>query len=149
MNNQLAFQAMLPEHLLLVGIVLMLTVEIVGGYSRAALLLAVASVAAAAGVAVSMYVSGFSGAPFPGQFSVAPSTLLAKAVVLGLSLPVLLMSRDDFGDGGGLFGASHPGRFNVVLADGSVRAISYTIAKSVFANLGNRADGNVVRSLDD
>lgn len=99
MNTQLTFQAMLPEHLLLLGIVLMLAVEIIGGYSRAALLLAVASVAAAAGVAVCMYVSGFSGAPFPGQFSVAPSTVLAKAVVLGLALPVLLMSRDDF-DGG-------------------------------------------------
>ncbi|MBL0173179.1 MAG: NADH-quinone oxidoreductase subunit N [Gemmatimonadaceae bacterium] len=99
MNSQLTFSAMLPEHLLLLGIVLMLAIEIVGKYSRLALWVAVATVAAATGVAASMYASGFSGAPFPGQFSVAPQTLLAKIVVLGLALPVLLMSRDDF-DGG-------------------------------------------------
>ncbi len=99
MNNQLTFMAMLPEHLLLVGIVLMLGVEIVGTWSRAALLLAVAAVGAAAGSALWLYANGFSGAPFIGQFSVAPSTLLAKAVVLMLAIPVLLMSRDDFHGG--------------------------------------------------
>ena len=99
MNNQLTFQAMLPEHLLLLGIVFLLGIEIVGKWSRAALVVAVLAVASAAGVAASMYASGFSGAPFPGQFSVAPSALLAKVAVLGLALPVLLMSREDF-DGG-------------------------------------------------
>ena len=95
----MAFSAMLPEHLLLLGIVLLLGVEIVGKWSRAALLIAVASVATAAGVAASMYASGYSGAPFPGQFSVSPQSLMAKIIVLALALPVLLMSRDDF-DGG-------------------------------------------------
>ncbi len=99
MNSQLTLMAMLPEHLLLVGIVLMLGVEIAGRWSRAALLLAVAVVAAAAGSAVWLYANGFSGAPFIGQFSVAPATLLAKAVVLMLAIPVLLMSRDDFHGG--------------------------------------------------
>ena len=99
MNSQLTFMAMLPEHLLLVGIVLMLGVEIVGTWSRAALVLAVAVVGAAAGSALWLYADGFSGAPFVGQFSVAPATLLAKAIVLMLAIPVLLMSRDDFHGG--------------------------------------------------
>ena len=99
MNGQLTFAAMLPEHVLLLGIVLLLGVEIVGKWSRAALVLAVAAVAAAAGVAASMYANGFVGAPFPGQFSVTPPMMLAKAIVLGLALPVLLLSRDEF-DGG-------------------------------------------------
>lgn len=99
MNGQLAFTAMLPEHLLLSGIVLLLGVEIVGKWSRAALWLAVLAVASAAGVAASMYAGGYSAAPFPGQFSVTPATLLAKSIVLALAVPVLFMSRDDF-DGG-------------------------------------------------
>ena len=99
MNNQLTFMAMLPEHLLLAGIVLMLGVEIVGTWSRAALVLAIAVVGAAAGSALWLYADGFSGAPFVGQFSVAPATLLAKAIVLMLAIPVLLMSRDDFHGG--------------------------------------------------
>jgi len=99
MNGQLTFMAMLPEHLLLVGIVLMLGVEIVGTWSRAALLLAVAVVGAAAGSALWLYANGFAGAPFVGQFSVAPPTLLAKAIVLMLAIPVLLISRDDFHGG--------------------------------------------------
>ena len=99
MNGQLTFAAMLPEHVLLLGIVLLLGVEIVGKWSRAALVLAVAAVAAAAGVAAAMYANGFVGAPFPGQFSVTPPMMLAKAIVLALALPVLLLSRDEF-DGG-------------------------------------------------
>ncbi len=99
MNGPLTFAAMLPEHVLLLGIVLLLGVEIVGKWSRAALVLAVAAVAAAAGVAAAMYANGFVGAPFPGQFSVTPPMMLAKAIVLALALPVLLMSRDEF-DGG-------------------------------------------------
>jgi prepilin-type N-terminal cleavage/methylation domain-containing protein/prepilin-type processing-associated H-X9-DG protein len=48
------------------------------------------------------------------------------------------------GDGGLLFGASHPGRFNVAFADGSVRSISYSVGPEVFRRLGARADGQVV-----
>jgi prepilin-type N-terminal cleavage/methylation domain-containing protein/prepilin-type processing-associated H-X9-DG protein len=47
-----------------------------------------------------------------------------------------------------LFGASHPGRFNVVLADGSVRSISYSINPTAFAYLGNISDGQVINSND-
>jgi prepilin-type N-terminal cleavage/methylation domain-containing protein/prepilin-type processing-associated H-X9-DG protein len=44
----------------------------------------------------------------------------------------------------GDFGSSHPGGINVVLCDGSVRLISYTITPTVFQNFGLRADGNVI-----
>lgn len=46
------------------------------------------------------------------------------------------------------FGSSHPGRFNAVFADGSVRAISYNIAPAVFALLGHRSDGQVINLND-
>ena len=42
------------------------------------------------------------------------------------------------------FGSSHPGRFNAVFADGSVRSVPYSIDKAVFARLGDKADGQVV-----
>lgn len=99
MNGSLTFWSMLPEHLLLLGIVKMLGVEIWSRWSRWALPLAVGFVAAAAGAAFWQFATGFSGAPFAGQFSVTPVTALAKGIVLSLAVLVLLMSRDDF-DGG-------------------------------------------------
>jgi prepilin-type N-terminal cleavage/methylation domain-containing protein len=47
-----------------------------------------------------------------------------------------------------LFGSSHPSRFNAVLADGSVRGISYSINPTVFESLGNKNDGRVINSDD-
>lgn len=41
------------------------------------------------------------------------------------------------------FGSSHLGRFNALMTDGSVRAISYTINPRIFQLLGNKADGQV------
>ena len=99
MNAQLTVAAMLPEHVLLAGLVLVLIVEIMGRGTRAALLVAIVAVAASAVVAGTMFANAFSGAPFPGQFSVTPSTSLAKAIVLALTIPVLLMSRDEFAGG--------------------------------------------------
>ena len=96
MNTGLAFTAMLPEHILLLGIVLLLLLEIAGAAKRIALLVGVGAVAAAGGVALWMCSTGFSGIPFPGQFSVAHDSLAAKSIVLLLAVPVLLMSRDDF-----------------------------------------------------
>jgi prepilin-type N-terminal cleavage/methylation domain-containing protein/prepilin-type processing-associated H-X9-DG protein len=46
------------------------------------------------------------------------------------------------------FGSSHPGRFNAVLADGSVRSISYSIDKAVFTYLGDKKDGQVISASD-
>jgi prepilin-type N-terminal cleavage/methylation domain-containing protein/prepilin-type processing-associated H-X9-DG protein len=52
------------------------------------------------------------------------------------------------GAGGQRFGASHPGRFNALLADGSVRGVSYTIDPTVFRYLGNKSDGQAINSDD-
>lgn len=51
------------------------------------------------------------------------------------------------GDGDGRFGSSHPGVFHVVLADGSTRAIAYTIDGLTFAYLGDIHDGEVVNEF--
>jgi prepilin-type N-terminal cleavage/methylation domain-containing protein/prepilin-type processing-associated H-X9-DG protein len=40
------------------------------------------------------------------------------------------------------FGSAHPGGFNVVLCDGSVRTVNYNVAVPVFTNLCKRDDGN-------
>jgi prepilin-type processing-associated H-X9-DG protein len=39
------------------------------------------------------------------------------------------------------FGSSHPGAFNIALADGSVRSLSYLVDPTTFKNLGNKRDG--------
>lgn len=48
------------------------------------------------------------------------------------------------GDGEWRFGSSHSGIFNVVLADGSVRPLTYGIDPNTFNFLGNMADGQSV-----
>jgi prepilin-type N-terminal cleavage/methylation domain-containing protein/prepilin-type processing-associated H-X9-DG protein len=40
------------------------------------------------------------------------------------------------------FGSAHPGAFNVVLCDGSVRSVNYNVALPVFTNFADRDDGN-------
>jgi prepilin-type N-terminal cleavage/methylation domain-containing protein/prepilin-type processing-associated H-X9-DG protein len=50
------------------------------------------------------------------------------------------------GDGGGRFGSSHTGRFNMVFADGSVHSITYSIDTTVFSYLGNKGDGQAFDS---
>jgi prepilin-type N-terminal cleavage/methylation domain-containing protein/prepilin-type processing-associated H-X9-DG protein len=42
------------------------------------------------------------------------------------------------------FGSVHAGGFNVAMADGSVRQISYGVNTTVHANLANRKDGNAI-----
>ena len=91
--------AMLPEHLLLVGIVLLLVLEIASDKPRGALAVSLLSVAGATAIALSLHVIGYAAVPFPGHFSVDPGNLLAKAVVLALAIPVLLLARDDFPEG--------------------------------------------------
>ncbi len=99
MNSQAVLTAMLPEHLLLLGIVVLVGMGIAGRWQRATLAVALLAVAGAAVAAASLALAGYAAAPFAGQFSVDPATLMAKAMVLALVLPVLLMSRDDFIDG--------------------------------------------------
>lgn len=96
MNAQTVFTAMLPEHLLLLGIVCLLVLEIIGRGRRSALIVALAAVGAAAAVAAGLSFNAYAAAPFAGHFSVDPATLLAKALVLALALPVLLMARGEF-----------------------------------------------------
>jgi type II secretory pathway pseudopilin PulG len=45
---------------------------------------------------------------------------------------------------GSRFGSAHTGLMNSVRADGSVAGISMSIDQTVFSNLGNKQDGNVV-----
>jgi len=92
--------ALAPENLLLAGIVVLIGVEICASSSRAALALSCVAVAAAAMAAAYLYVRGYAATPFPGHFSIGPAGSLAKAVVLALALPVLLLSRDDFREDG-------------------------------------------------
>jgi len=98
MNWQLILTSMLPEHLLLLGMLAILGLEIWSGRPRDGFGLAVLFVAAASVAAFWLYATGFQGAPFLHHFSVGPSTALPKAVLLALAVPVLLISRDDFAE---------------------------------------------------
>jgi NADH-quinone oxidoreductase subunit N len=98
MNWQLIITAMLPEHLLLVGMLAILGLEIWSGRSRDGFGLAVLFTTAAAIAALWLYATGFHGAPFLQHFSVGPATSLPKAALLALAIPVLLISRDDFAE---------------------------------------------------
>jgi len=98
MNWQLILTSMLPEHLLLVGMLAILGLEIKSGRPRDGFALAVLFTTAAAVAAFWLYVTGFTGAPFLHHFSVGPVASLPKAVLLALAVPVLLISRDDFAE---------------------------------------------------
>ena len=99
MSTKDALMAMLPEHLLLGGMVLLIVLEIMGRGSRFALWVALGAVAAAAAAAFWLSNAQYAAAPFAGQFSVTPAVLMAKGALLALAVPVLLMSRTDFSDG--------------------------------------------------
>src|SRR5262245_25568476 len=45
---------------------------------------------------------------------------------------------------GSYFGGAHPGGMSAMMADGSVRAISWNVQQQVFAALGNKEDGLTV-----
>ena len=99
MNFTAVSIAMAPEHLLLAGIVTLLILEIASDKAKAALPIAVVFVAAASAAAAWLGFTGWTGAPFPGQFDLAPPASFTKAIVLALAVPVLLASKDDFGKG--------------------------------------------------
>ena len=88
--------AMLPEHLLLAGIIALLVIEVALRRPRGALAVSIVAVIVALAAALSLAIAGYADAPFPGQFAAGPLEFLAKAVVLALAVPVLLLSRDDF-----------------------------------------------------
>src|SRR5438477_8737144 len=95
MNGFAIALAMLPEHVLLVGIVTLTVIATVAPAASVRRLLApaIVTVSVAAIVALFQWSIGFTYAAFPGHFSVDPSALAAKAIVLGLTVPVLLMAR--------------------------------------------------------
>ena len=90
--------AMLPEHLLLLGIVLLIVLEIAGLAQRASLTVALAAVVAAVWAAARLSFDGYASAPFAGHFSVNAATLLAKAagvpvnpeIAVGALIPLVL-----------------------------------------------------------
>jgi NADH-quinone oxidoreductase subunit N len=88
---------MLPEHLLLVGLVLLIVTALVRGMRSVAFPLGLGVIAAASGAAFWLASTGLSAEPFPGHFVVSPTILVVKGALLALALPVLLMSRSDFG----------------------------------------------------
>jgi NADH-quinone oxidoreductase subunit N len=98
MSWTVLFTALLPEHLLLLGVVLIIASDIAGFGGREATVISLIAVTAAAVAAAVLYFGGYAAAPFLGQFSVTPQSSLAKAIVIGLAIPVVLLSRDEFHD---------------------------------------------------
>jgi prepilin-type N-terminal cleavage/methylation domain-containing protein/prepilin-type processing-associated H-X9-DG protein len=70
------------------------------------------------------------------------------ADVMRKTTSVPLPDHTGSGDGGVRFGSSHTGGINVVLADGSVRFVRYSVSSTTFRYLGERADGQVVNTDD-
>ena len=98
MNWGQVLQAMLPEHVLLAGVLLLLGVEIAHGRPRDGFHLALFALVSAAAAALALHAQGYVGEPFGGHYSVGPDASLAKFVLVALTLPVALISRDDFAD---------------------------------------------------
>ena len=98
MSWQTVFSAMLPEHLLLLGMIAILVIDVASRKPAGATALSLLAVTAAACAAFLSYANGFSADAFPGHFSISPAASLGKAVVLAMAIPVVLMSRDDFFD---------------------------------------------------
>jgi NADH-quinone oxidoreductase subunit N len=98
MNWTDVFEAMLPEHVLLAGLVVLLCLEIARGRPRDGFALTFVTLVVAAAAALTLHTQGYAGTPFPGHFTITPATSLAKFVVIALTLPVVLISRDDFAD---------------------------------------------------
>jgi len=92
--------ALAPENVLLAGIVVLIVMEIVTSKAHSSLAVSLVAVAASAAAAALLYSGGYAATPFPGHYSIDPAGSLAKAIVLALALPVLLMSRDDFAQDG-------------------------------------------------
>jgi len=99
MNWTTLLVAMSPEHLLLVGIIVLLAIDIVFDRPRGHLPVALVAVIAATLASSALAIFGYAAAPFPGQLSVDSSAFAAKAIVLVLAIPALLLARDEFPDG--------------------------------------------------
>ena len=98
MNWAEVLQALLPENVLLAGLLLLLVLEAAKGRPRDGFALTFIALVVAAAAALTMHVEGYGAAPFPGHYSVDPGTSLAKLVLILLTVPIALISRDDFAD---------------------------------------------------
>ena len=98
MNLETFLVTLLPEHCLIIALVLLLGIDIVARRPRGAAEVTLALVAASAVAAAWLYAQGMTGSPFGDQFIVDPATSLAKAVVLALAVPVVLLAKDEFVD---------------------------------------------------
>jgi NADH-quinone oxidoreductase subunit N len=96
MNWQTILTAMLPEHLLLAGIVVLICLEIAPSRPRGAFVVSLFAVTAATAAALWLAFIDYASVPFPEQFSVGPDALLGKAIVLALAVLVLLIAREEF-----------------------------------------------------
>jgi NADH-quinone oxidoreductase subunit N len=94
-----AMIAMLPEHFVLAGIVGALLLEIAGSTrQQSALTVSLVAVLLAAASATALSASGYAFPAFQGHYSVDASALAAKAIVLALAVPALLISRSAAGE---------------------------------------------------
>ena len=87
--------AVLPENILLLGIVVLIGQEIWGAHEASALPASLLAVIFAGGVALWLSLNGYALAAFPGHLSVDAQSLLAQALVLDLAVPVLLIAREE------------------------------------------------------
>jgi len=103
MNWNAFLVGMVPEHFLLGGIVVVITHSIVFPKGRGAAAITFAMVFLAAVSALGLGLDGYRGEPFVAQLVVHPFASYGKAVALVLALPVLLLAREEHGDGGPLY----------------------------------------------
>ena len=87
--------AMAPENILLAGIIVLIGLEVAEADERSALAVSLIALVSACFVATWLAMNGYAFDAFPGHYSVDGSTLLAKAIVLALAVPVVLVSRDE------------------------------------------------------
>lgn len=88
-----ALLALLPEHLLLVGMVAGMLCALQARTRALVLPLSVLVVAASAAAAFWLAATGVSAEPFPGHYLLTPAIAQAKGWLLALALPVLLLMR--------------------------------------------------------
>jgi len=93
MNWVYVVVAMLPENFVLTGILALVACEAAGPLRRqTAMAISLLAVGLAAAAALWLAVSGYELAAFNGHYSVDPTSQIAKAIVLGLALPTVLVA---------------------------------------------------------
>jgi NADH-quinone oxidoreductase subunit N len=91
--------AMLPEHSLLAGIVILILLEVFGVRKAWPTWIAIAATGVAAALAFRLSSMDAVWRLFDGQLVIDGGTLLTKGALLALAVPVLLMAKSEFSDG--------------------------------------------------